>query len=162
MFVQIVTSPLQMPWPTQILLVETTGVPLELHNMKINETWFLSLSRHEYLDEFMLYHNLSKDWGCWPKRGSFQCSHPRQPKSPSAFFDCSLPPSQTSGSYWSHFTFHVQKLERKLKTKTSKQKPSSLPDQEMTYEKWFCKTVDSTCFSLSQCLLLPSQSTCRF
>lgn len=46
-----------------------------------------SLSRHEYPDDFLLYHNLSKDWGCWPKRGSFQCSHTRQPNSPSAFLE---------------------------------------------------------------------------
>ena len=32
----------------------------------------------------------------------------------------------------------------------------------MMYEKCFCKTVDSTCFSPSQSLLFSSQGTCRF
>ena len=111
----------------------------------------------------MLYHSLSKNWGCWPKRGSFQYNHTRQPKSPSAFLE-SAPyhPHRLQEVIEVTLLFMCRETWEKTKNKTSKQKPSSLPDQEMIYEKWFCTTVDSTCFSLSQSLLLPSQSTCWF
>lgn len=128
-----------MPWPTQILLVETTGVPLEFHNTKINKTWS-HLSRHAFLDEFLSCHNLAKGWGCWPKRGSFQGNHTRHPFC--IPWICSSPASWTSGS---HFSFHLQGNLREETHKTS-----SLPDQEMMHVKGFCKQWTPTCFSPSQ------------